>query len=151
MNNHLPPPVREMLALYAEKYAEVRFPGLDLATLKKAAEEVEQATAKVAEAQAAVERLREQAKLLEGELTQKALRALSFLKVYVEGDESEHARFEMLIRTLTARPRGRKPASASAPSPASESGGVPPNGERKRRGRKPKALSMQPANDDAKD
>lgn len=114
MHEQLPAPLRELLALYAEKYADVHFPGLDLATLQSAAGQVEQAVAKVVEAQAEVDALREHVKTAELELAQKAARALSFLKVYVEGDEVEYARLDALTQALLARPRVRKPPEASA-------------------------------------
>lgn len=113
MHEHLSAPLRELLAIYAEKYVEVRFPGLDLAVLEGAADQVGQAVAKVIEAEAAVERLREEVRAAEGELNQKAARALSFLKVYVEGDEAEYARLDGLTQALLARPRARRAAEST--------------------------------------
>lgn len=130
MHEDLPAPLRELLALYAERYADVRFPGLDLAALESSAEDVEQAVAKVVQAQAEVDALRERVRSAELELTQKAARALSFLKVYVEGDESAYARLDALTQALLARPRVRRPAEAGA-------AGAHPDRVRGR-GRKPK-------------
>jgi hypothetical protein len=133
MNDHLAAPVREVLALYAEKYSEVRFPELDLAVLEAAAADVERAVAKVAEAEASIEPLREQAKAVEAELTQKVARAIAFLKVYVEGDEAEYARLDALTQALLTR-RGPRRSVENAAAP---------NGERARRGRKPKASVVE--------
>ena len=129
MNDHLAAPVRELLALYEEEYSDVRFPELDLAVLQAAAADVEQAMVKVAAAEASIEPLREQVKVIEGELTQKVARALAFLKVFVEGDEAAYARLDVLTQALLAR---RSPRRATTDSAA-------PSGERARRGRKPKA------------
>jgi hypothetical protein len=114
MHEQLPAPLRELLALYAEKYADLQFPGLDLAVLESAARQVEQSVAKVVQAQAEVDILFEGVRAAELELTQKAARALSFLKVYVEGDESEYARLDALTQALLARPRVRRPGDSSA-------------------------------------
>lgn len=108
-------PVREVLALYAEKYPEVRFPDLDLELLEAAAQKVADAVARVAEAEAAIEPLRQQVKTAESELTQKVARALAFLKVYIEGDESEYARLDALTQAMLARrPQRRSPEAAAA-------------------------------------
>lgn len=109
MSDHLSAPMRELLALYAEKYAQIRFPDLDLGRLQASAEGLGTALERVAEAEATVATLREQARLLEGELTQKAARAIAFLKVYVEGDDTEYARLDALTLALLTRPRARKP------------------------------------------
>ncbi|HMA92546.1 MAG TPA: hypothetical protein VKP30_07660 [Polyangiaceae bacterium] len=114
MNDHLSAPVRELLALYAEKYAELRFPDLDLGRLQSSAGELAAALEKVDEAEASVNALREQARIIEADLTQKAARTIAFLKVYIEGDESEYARLDALTLALLTRPRARKPESAGA-------------------------------------
>jgi hypothetical protein len=129
MNDHLAAPVRELLALYAERYSEVSFPDLDLSVLEAAAADVAKAADRVAEAEASIEPLREQMRAIEGELTQKVVRALAFLKVYVEGDEAEYARLDALTQSLLSRRGPRKTADSK----------VVPGGERTRRGRKSKA------------
>ncbi len=139
MNEHLAAPVSELLALYAEKYSEVSFPDLDLSVLEAAAADVAKAAAKVAEAEASIEPLREQAKAVEGELTQKVVRALAFLKVYVEGDEAEYARLDALTQALLSRRGPRKPAEGKGTDKGA------PSGERARRGRKPKASAAESA------
>lgn len=129
MNDQLAAPVRELLALYEEKYSDVRFPDLDLAVLKMAAAEVAEAEAKVTAAEASIAPLREQVRVAESELAQKVGRALAFLKIYVEGDEAEYARLDALTQSLVAR---RGPRRATTDNAAA------PSGERVRRGRKPK-------------
>jgi hypothetical protein len=100
MNDHLAAPQREFLDLYAKKYPQIRFADLDLSVLEAAAEEVAAAAAKVAAAEAEIVLLREQMKMLEGAMTQKVVRGLAFLKVYLAGDEEECARLEALTQAL---------------------------------------------------
>jgi hypothetical protein len=130
MNDHLAAPVRDLLALYAEKYPEVRFADIDLSVLERAAEGVAEAVAKVAEAEASIAPLREEVKVAEAELTQKVVRALSFLKIHVEGDEEQYARLDALTAALLVRRIARKSAEAA------------PAGTGRKRGRKPKEVSL---------
>jgi hypothetical protein len=132
MNDHLAAPLREVLDLYAEHYSDVRFPDLDLDILRSAADDVAAAAAEVAAAEASIAPLRERAKAVEAELTQKVVRALSFLKVYVEGDEEQYARLDALTVALLASRR----AARKIADPASA-----PTAERPRRGRKPKSAA----------
>ena len=132
MNDHLAAPVREVLDLYAEQYSDVEFPGLDLSILQSAADEVAAAAADVVAAEASIAPLRERVKVVEAELTQKVVRALSFLKVYVEGNEEQYARLDALTVALLSRRSPRK----------SNDVGSTPSGDRPRRGRKPKSSSV---------
>jgi hypothetical protein len=129
MNDQMAAPVRELIALYREKYSQIRFPGLDLSVLELAAEAVANAQVKLAAAEASIEPLRTQMKTIEGELAQKVARALAFLKVHVEGDEAEYAHLDALTQALLSRRSSRKPADAAAAAGA----------ERVRRVRVPKA------------
>ena len=132
MKDRLAAPVLEFISLYEERYANVQFPGLDLPILEGAANAVVAAAAKLADAQAAVDPLREQLKVAEGELTQKVLRALAFLKVYVDGDEDQFAQLDALTQALVLRHGSRKASDT-------------PMGSRGGRGRKPRATeSAQP-------
>jgi len=83
----IPAFARDVIALYSEAMAEVRFPDLDLEVLESTAAElrtallcVERATAELEAARTAAQR--------HGELLQsRAERALSYARVFSEGDE----------------------------------------------------------------
>jgi hypothetical protein len=138
MYDHLDLSVREFLDLYAEKYPQIRFADLDLSVLEAAAQEVAAAAAKVAAAESALVLLHEQCKAVERDMTQKVLRALAFLKVYVGGDEPECSRLEAWTRALGSSRTSDKPSGV----------GTLPRGERKR-GRRSKSEPAVTAHSDA--
>jgi hypothetical protein len=138
MYDHLDPSVREFLDLYAMKYPQIRFADLDLSVLEAAAEEVAASAAKAAAAESALVLLREQCQAVEGEMMQKVLRALAFLKVYVAGDEPECSRLEAWTQALGSSRSSDKPSGI----------GTTPRCERKR-GRRSKSEPAVNAHFDA--
>lgn len=89
--------------------------------LENAVQNVKDATARVLEAEAAIEPLRQDIRHAEQELTQKVGKAIAFLKVYVEGDEAEYAKLDALTQALIAR-RPQRRSSESAAVPGAERG-----------------------------
>lgn len=120
---------RQVIDLYAEELAEVRFPDLDLsallytqAELHAAQLEVERVEAELADKRAELER-RSQA------LVAKAERALAYARIYAQGDEQLAPRLAEIGRrksSLGAHPAATTSATGTIAAP-------------KRRGRKPKA------------
>jgi hypothetical protein len=113
---------QEVISLYAEAMPDVRFPDLDLEVLESTASElrtallsVERATAELAAARSAAE---QQSQLLEA----RAARALSYARVFAEGDPLLTERILALGRNKTAtvaqsappKKRGRPKKNATA-------------------------------------
>jgi hypothetical protein len=100
MEEPLAQPVREVLNFYAEQYADVRFPNVDVEVLASAVSEVEDAAANLQAALATVERYREQLDALQAELLRKVSRAVAFLKVHAEDNEANFAKLDALNQAL---------------------------------------------------
>jgi hypothetical protein len=96
LSDALTPFSREVLELYASELADVRFPDLDLANLQELAaavgaaqEEAEAIEAKLAEAR---QRVAEQ----NAALQTRAERALSYARIYAEGNAGLRTRIEKI-------------------------------------------------------
>jgi len=129
MSDLVPQAVRDLLAFYTERYPEVRFADLDIDVLKHAVESIDAAAKALTIAEETAAHAREQFQNSEAELSGKARRTLSFLKIHVEGDEEQLA---MLEAISAAMPVARRKSKASID-------GTSDTGEpRKRRTRKNK-------------
>jgi hypothetical protein len=117
MTDLVPQAVRDLLAFYSERYPEVRFGDLDINLLKRAVESIDEAAKEVLAAEEAVAQARANFRSIEGELSLKASRTLSFLKIFVDGDEEQLA---VLDAISMAMPASRKKAKA-APEAAGNS------------------------------
>ena len=129
MTDLVPQAVRDLLVFYTEHYPEVRFADLDISVLKHAVESIDAAAKALTIAEEAAAQAREQFQNSEAELSVKARRTLSFLKIHVEGNEVQLAKLEAISMAMTAARRKSK-ASADVPSGMGE--------PRKRRTRKSK-------------
>lgn len=116
------PPVRELLALFADELAEVKFPDMDAGVLAAAASSVHGASDAVAIAEAAVERARAALVDAQEHLLACAHRALAYGRVFAANDAELSPRLAAL--TLP-RARGKAPAPRELGAP-------------RRRGRPPK-------------
>ena len=130
MTDLVPQAVRDLLVFYTERCPEVRFADLDISVLKRAVESIDAAAKSLTMAEEAIAQAREQFQNSEAELSGKARRTLSFLKIHVEGDEEQLA---MLEAISAAMPSARRKSKASTD-------GTSDTGEpRQRRPRKNKA------------
>jgi hypothetical protein len=111
MTDLVPQAVRDLLAFYTERYPEVRFGDLDLAVLSRAVESIDEAAKEVLAAEEAVAAARAQFRGIESELTQKAVRALSFLKIFVDGDAEQLAALDAIAMAMPATRRKTKAAA----------------------------------------
>lgn len=129
MTDLVPQAVRDLLAFYAEHCPEERFGDLDITVLKRTVESIDGAAKDLIAAEHAVEIAREQFRGFEAELSSKAGRTLAFLKIFVEGSESQLAELEAIG---AAMPAARRKSKTSADE------GLAKGEPRKRRGRKGK-------------
>lgn len=117
------PAVMELVDVFEERAAELKFPDLDAKTLGAAVKEVEAAVADVQRLEAELERARE---LLSGKqeaLLGKSQRALAYARVYAEEDPELS---ERLAKVLLPRPRkSSAPRTDGASAPAAEGGEAP--------------------------
>jgi hypothetical protein len=110
----LSPFAREVLELYANELAEVRFPDLDLAALRALATEVQDAQHEVDRLDAEVREAREQVAERSAALHARAERALSYARIFAEGNEE-----------LSARVAAIRKQAGGEPAPASKKRGRP--------------------------
>ncbi len=106
MTSPVPDNIHDFIGLYASQFPELRFPELDLTVLEQGVRGVESAQGRVAEAEAALEAARADLNEAMTELSHKAYRALSFLKLYAQDDEEALARLDAVV---LARPTRRLP------------------------------------------
>jgi hypothetical protein len=129
MTDLVPEAVHDLLAYYTKHHPEARFGDLDITVLKRAVESIDAAAKVLLDAEEAVVQAREQFRGIEADLSLKAGRTLSFLKIYVDGDEEQLAKLEAISAAMPAARRKSKGSSEAA------SGKDEP---KKRRGRKSK-------------
>ena len=109
----LPAPVQAVLDLFRGPLANVRFADIDSTGLADLAAEVEAAAANVEEQESKLAELRQQLAQRQEALLVLAQRALSYARVYAEGDSSLT---EELNRIALARPAKIRKASAAKPA-----------------------------------
>jgi hypothetical protein len=114
MTDLVPQAVRDLLAFYTERYPEVRFGDLDISLLKRAVESIDEAAKEVVAAEEAVAQARVQFRAIESELSLKAGRTLSFLKIFVDGDEEQLATLDAIAMAMPAARRKSKASSDAA-------------------------------------
>lgn len=111
MSELVPQAVRDLLAFYTERHPDVRFGDVDVAFLQNAIESIGDSASAVIAAQEAVTKARADFAVAEGELVHKANRVLSFLNLFVEGNEEQKAELEAIAQAMPGAAR-RKPKSA---------------------------------------
>ncbi len=115
-------PLREVVALFADELADVRFPDVDAKVLNTAIGEVESAVGEVARLEAAVSEARRKLDESHDALVQKAARGLAYARIFADGDADLLARLDGI--TLPRVRRGGATPTTAADAP-------------KKRGRKP--------------
>jgi hypothetical protein len=117
-----PPFARQLLDLYADAMAEVRFPDLDLARLLAVERELVAAQLELEQAEAALEAVRSARDAQARALNDQAERALAYAKIFAAGDEELASRLAELGR--------RQPGSASSSTQPRKRGRPPkPKGD----------------------
>jgi hypothetical protein len=113
----LPPFCRDVLQLYTEALAEVRFPDLDLGSLQASAEQVRSAQLAVERVEAKLETARAQLQEQLDAMTGRAERALAYAQVFARTDPTLQARVDQVggvrASALSAEPRARRRARRS--------------------------------------
>lgn len=113
MTDLVPQAVRDLLAFYTDRYPDVRFGDLDISVLKRAVESIDEAAEEVLAAEEAVAQARVKFRGIEAELVQKAGRTLSFLKIFVDGDEGQLAELDSIALAMPASRRKSKSTEGS--------------------------------------
>jgi hypothetical protein len=123
------PAQRALLEVFARELSGVKFPDVDAAVLKEAAERVKEKAQAVERAREALEEARRV--LAEGQeaLRQKGQRALAYARVYAEDDAELSAKLEAIHLARPARKEEAAQGEESAP---------------KRRGRPPRSRPSAP-------
>lgn len=119
-------PTQAVLALFAEDLADIKFPDVDAAVLRAAAEEVERARAAVTAREAELEAAQDALATKLDTLTAKASRALAYARIYAETNTALLEKVNLISMARMARPAEAVPSSPPA----------------KRRGRPPKNATV---------
>ncbi len=130
MTDLVPQAIRDLLAFYKERYPETRFGDVDVGVLQSAVDSIDEAAQAVVQAEETLAAARASFRDVEVEISQKAARAVSFLKIFVDGDEEPLAKLEAIAASMPATRRKPKVSASDA-----EMGSGEP---RQRRGRKSK-------------
>ncbi len=119
----VPEATHALLALFSERLAEVKFPGIDAAELERLAGRSMEFATEVSALEEALEQVRSQLANARIELEAAARRGLGYAKVYAE-DDPELLRGLDAIR-LGVRARGRPPGSKKKRMPKLPTEGDP--------------------------
>jgi hypothetical protein len=114
----LTPFSREVLELYASELADVRFPDLDLEALRALADAVGEAQEAADAIEEQLAEARQRVAERNATLLARAERALSYARIYAEGNRALTTRIEAIRGTSepapTPKKRGRPPKSSPA-------------------------------------
>jgi hypothetical protein len=135
------PALQDLLKLFGQELATVKFPDIDRAVLEEAAARVKEKAAEVALALAKLEAARQALYESQEALLQKGQRALSYARIFAEEDAELAAKLDgiSLPRPVRKAPRADG-AAAVLDAPAAQSDESSP----RRRGRPPKARTSAP-------
>ena len=135
------PALRDVLAVFDDALADVKFPDVDNAALQAQAKEVEERFAEVKRLEAALDEARRSLDDAQESLLSRSQRAVAYARVFADGDVLLSSRLESI--TL---PRSKAKSSSSPPAQATAP---------KKRGRPPKSapetdalFSVKDATDD---
>jgi hypothetical protein len=131
MSNPISAPVREVLNLFENELADVRFPDLEASVLQAAAAQALLEAEAVDRAEQALDQARTALTQAQEALLQKAQRALAYVRVYAEDDAPLLSRIEAI-----ALPRAPRRPQRSPESPASDVEPASPPARRRGRPRK---------------
>ncbi|MDY7226340.1 hypothetical protein [Hyalangium rubrum] len=140
-NDPISPALQDLLKLFGQELATVKFPDMDRGVLEEAAERVKEKAEAVARAQAALDAARQSLHESQEALLQKGQRALSYARIFAEDD----AELSMKLEAISLPRPMRKAPRAEGSSPVLEAPSA--QGEEnspRRRGRPPKARTSAP-------
>jgi hypothetical protein len=134
------PALQDLLKLFGQELATVKFPELDRGVLEEAAERVKEKAEAVAVAQATLEAARQALYESQEALLQKGQRALAYARIFAEDDAELSAKLDgiSLPRPVRKAPRAEGVAALEAPAVQGEESAP------RRRGRPPKARTSAP-------
>jgi hypothetical protein len=134
------PALQDLLKLFGQELATVKFPELDRAVLEEAAERVKEKAEAVARAQSALEAARQALYESQEALLHKGQRALAYARIFAEDDAELSAKLDgiSLPRPVRKAPRAEGVAAFEAPALQGEESSP------RRRGRPPKARTSAP-------
>jgi hypothetical protein len=121
-------PIQTLLDLFATSLADVRFADVDGPSLARYAAAVDAAAERVAAAQLALDAARGVLQESQDALLAQAQRALSYARVYAEGDERLSAELEAVTlprATRRSRPEDAVVPASAAPAPPPRPRGRP--------------------------
>jgi hypothetical protein len=104
----LTPFSREVLELYASELADVRFPDLDLKSLHAQAAEVDEAQHAVDDLEAQLLEARQLVSERNAALRTRAERALSYARIYAEGNQALSARIDQISKPTKSESAPKK-------------------------------------------
>jgi predicted nucleic acid-binding Zn-ribbon protein len=104
----LTPFSREVLELYASELADVRFPDLDLESLHALAAEVDEAQHAVDDLEAQLLEARQRVSERNAALRTRAERALSYARIYAEGNAELSARIDRISKPAKSESAPKK-------------------------------------------
>ena len=135
-------PLQEVLALFSTELNEVCFPDVDAGTLQELAESVRARAADVARARAVLEETRAALIEAQGELEQRAQRAVGYAKVFALGNGELENKLAALQLGRGRGRKGTKPTKAKANAPAAAPGADAEPKPRKKKRNAPAALPL---------
>lgn len=140
-NDPISPALQDLLKLFGQELATVKFPDLDRKVLEEAAARVREQAEAVAQAQAALEAARQGLYESQEALLQKGQRALAYARIFAEEDVELSAKLDgiSLPRPVRKAPRAEGATALDAPAAAQSDENAP-----RRRGRPPKARASAP-------
>ncbi|WP_225413730.1 hypothetical protein [Stigmatella hybrida] len=135
-NDPISPSMQDLLKLFGQELAAVKFPDVDRGVLEEAAARVKQKADEVAKAQAALEAARQS--LYEGQeaLLQKGQRALAYARIFAEEDAELSAKLDTISLPRPVRKASRVEGTLVQDTQAAAPG---EDAAPRRRGRPPKA------------
>jgi len=139
-NDPISPALQDLLKLFGQELAMVKFPDMDRAVLEEAAAWVKEKAEAVARAQAALDAARQSLHESQEALLQKGQRALSYARIFAEDDAELSEKLEAISLPRPVRKAPRAEGAMAMEAPAGQSEESAP----RRRGRPPKARTSAP-------
>jgi hypothetical protein len=134
------PALQDLLKLFSQELATVKFPELDRGVLEEATERVKEKAEAVARAQAALEAARQALYESQEALLQKGQRALAYARIFAEDDAELSAKLDGISLPRPMRKALRAEGVTALEAPAVQGEESAP----RRRGRPPKARTSAP-------
>lgn len=134
------PALQDLLKLFGQDLATVKFPDLDRSVLQEAAERVKEKAEVVARAQAALEAARQSLYESQEALLQKGQRALAYARIFAEDDAELSAKLDGISLPRPVRKAPRLEGAVALEAPAVQAEESTP----RRRGRPPKVRTSAP-------